>query len=396
MIDTTPKLAYNIKMKKTIIFALISMFVALLFLNCTKKTKDTADVNPNTLSSENIQNNEKTTDLSTLEQLTIKNQSPALLGKKVDKIGFDDEGASFNQDYYSFKPIIKKMKEYLYSTDESSQNKPILTERYGMNPKFPSGPYALRSFGNTNTRTYLQTNNLFLNAIQFYNNNEISKAIELIEMAIETIPVVVYYYHYGAFLMDIKDFENAERAFYKAFQFIPSDYSKPFYDFSEDEWGLRNNIYSFDDNGAPREAYFALYNLACIYSLKNEFDKSYDFLVWSVEFGYPYINHLVDDPDLSKLFNSDIEIKNKIIDLYQKGFVNDLSGKTLDLSYVSYASMYLAYKFENDNVTFETNTHRLYEYTLKGTYTVRNYNILCFLPMNQEVKAVETQYPAQA
>jgi len=148
------------------------------------------------------------------------------------------------------------------------------------------------------------------------------------------------------------------------------DYSDPF---NEDyNLGNENPLYTFDNNGAPREEYFTYYNLACLYSIQNKLDSSFNYLKEALEHGYPYLNHLFNDVDLSNLLNSSDYTRNQIQKIYDDGFINKFSGETYINSYASYSANYI---FINDtdirkSVSNESNS------SYYGIYEIKNYNII--------------------
>jgi tetratricopeptide (TPR) repeat protein len=233
--------------------------------------------------------------------------------------------------------------------------------------------YRYNFISRTEEARFSSSKDLFFNALRKYQENDIYSALEYIESAIKTYPEGVYYYHYGVFLMNIGDYENAEKAFNIAIRFsIPIKY------FQEERAG---DLYTLDNNGFPREIYFAYYNLACIYSINMDLKKSLEYLIYSIECGYPYIDFLFSDDDLSNLLKSDKNIETLIKSKYQNGFKNILTGKIFeqDLAFDD-----LGYYFVDDkNVKkrFSANSD-IRDHILYGTYEIKNYNV--YIHFNRE------------
>jgi tetratricopeptide (TPR) repeat protein len=219
---------------------------------------------------------------------------------------------------------------------------------------------------------YSSSQNLFNNAMRQYQENDINSALEYIESAIKTSPESIYYYHYGVFLMNIGDFENAEKAFNVAIYFT---YLKK--NIYQEEYSL----YTFDNNGFPREIYFAYYNLACIYSINMDLNKSLEYLFFSIERGYPYIDYLVSDDDLSNLLKSDNNMETLIKNKYQDGFKNILTGKIFEQDLAFDDVGYYFVDDKNVKKHFSANSN-IRNHILHGTYEIKNYNV--YIHFNRE------------
>jgi len=216
---------------------------------------------------------------------------------------------------------------------------------------------------------YSSSKDLFNNALRQYQENNINSALEYIESAIKTYPESIYYYHYGVFLMNIGDFENAEKAFNLAIPVLEKIVTQEKYP-----------LYTFDNNGFPREIYLAYYNLACIYSINMDLDKSLEYLFYSIEHGYPYIDNLFSDVNLSNLLKSDNNIETLIRKKYQDGFKNVLTGK---IFVQEYGVNDLGYYFVDDkNVKRHFPYSDIRKYILYGTYEVKNYHV--YIHFNKE------------
>jgi tetratricopeptide (TPR) repeat protein len=253
---------------------------------------------------------------------------------------------------------------YLLTWDEYIQDADLLTKEFHYN-------FFSKTISKERETRYSSSQDLFINALRQHQENDISLALEYIESAIKTYPESIYYYHYGVFLMNIGDFENAEKAFNMAIHFTYLEKT-----ISQEDYSL----YTFDNNGFPREIYFAYYNLACIYSKNMDLDKSLEYLFYSIERGYPYIDYLFSDVDLSNLLKSDNNIEALIKSKYQNGFKNILTGKI----FVQDCAFYdLGYYFVDDeNVKIHSPYSEIREQILYGTYKIKNYNV--YIHFNRE------------
>ena len=233
----------------------------------------------------------------------------------------------------------------------------ILEEKYGYNV-FNNYHSEEKEYRRNQSKEY------YFEAMRLYQSNQFENAILEFENALKQYTYGVYYYHYGICFMNINDYDRAEKAFLRAIQYF--DYSNPFY--------YDRPLYTFDNNGAPREEYFSYYNLACVYSIINEIESSSKYLIEALEYGYPYINHILEDNDLYNLFNSSENIKAKIKQTYDDGFVNLFSGNAYDYSRASEWDGY--FFIDNTNIRNERRGFQYFEHARFGTYEVRNYNIL--------------------
>jgi tetratricopeptide (TPR) repeat protein len=143
--------------------------------------------------------------------------------------------------------------------------------------------------------------------IPFFNGNY-DEAIAEFEAAISRHTSALYYY-YGLCFMDMHNYSDAEKAFKKAIKEFVHDES---HDYDTDSDTLeyysthrrRPSLYSYDNNNNIEELYFSYYNLACVYSLKNKIEECKTYLRHAIEYGYPYLNHMYNDPDLYNLYAS--------------------------------------------------------------------------------------------
>jgi tetratricopeptide (TPR) repeat protein len=248
----------------------------------------------------------------------------------------------------------------IYYTSTTSNSDKLLMEYYGYD-----------HFGLISDKDkkllYDRSKEIFFEFLRLYQNNEIQEALLTIEAGIELYPLGVYYYHYGNCFMDLHNYENTEKAFLKALQFLYFEipFEEPYY------YG-KNPLYTFDHNNAPREKYFTYYNLACIYSHEEKFDLALEYLKEALEYGYPYIDHIYNDPDIYGLLDSSENIKDLIREIYNDGFVNTLSYKKY---YYGRRSEFDEYSFTSD-IDIITQTSYSGTYFRYGTYEVKNYQII--------------------
>jgi len=239
----------------------------------------------------------------------------------------------------------------------------LLTEEYRYN-------FISKTVSAERETRFSSSQELFFNALRHYRENDLSLALECIVSAIKTSPESVYYYHYGVFLTDIRDYANAEKAFNIAVKFsIPPDYLKE-----------KKVLYTFDENGFPRENYLAFYNLARIYSINTDLEKSLEYLIYAIENGYPYIDNIFSDAGLSGLLESDDDIKTLITGKYRNGFENTLAGKIFEYDY---GVGDLGYYFtDEENVKKYIPASDIRGHILYGTYEIKNYNV--YIRYNRE------------
>ena len=275
--------------------------------------------------------------------------------------------------YYIFLSVFLLVNINIQSQNSDRQNNTrvmnlILAENYGYD-------YFNKTSYEERVRRSDQSEILFFQAIKLYENKAIRAAMSELERAIQLRTEAVYYYHYGVCLMDTHDYRNAERAFLKALQFF--SYGNPFSAAFHDG---RNPVYTFDQNGAPREKYLAYYNLACVNSLMVNPDTSFNYLKEALEYGYPYIEYIYRDPNLRNVFNKSGNIVNQIQAIYNAGFVNALSGKSFEYGranedvyvFVDSKNMYVRSTRDFDSVRY-------------GTYEIKNYQILMRFDDGEEI-----------
>ena len=249
----------------------------------------------------------------------------------------------------------------------------ILAEDY----RFNSFPYSYNDI----TKLALNSKEFYYLANKFRDSNDYTSALKNYEIALSMFDWGAFYYQYGVCLMDMEDYENAEKAFKKAINRIhrnaPYTMIAPYHNESG-----KNPIYSFDNNGIVRELYFSYYNLACIYSLTGvdnriKIDTCTEHICLAIENGYPYLNHILTDPDLENYFKDPDSgfLKGHINQTYADGMINTVSGKTF--VYRDSPNGFTEYEFTGST---QIKRHDLTSddrnRVLHGTYEVKNYHII--------------------
>ena len=246
----------------------------------------------------------------------------------------------------------------------------LLDEKYSSNIyRYSYDEYGIKAY---HARDY------FFKANEYRDKQDYANALKYYEIALSVYDWSAFYYHYGSLLMDMGDYEKAERAFKKAakefYWYSPYSLIAPYYR----KWG-RNNIYSFDNSGIARELYFTYYNLACMYSIENRLQESEDNIILALENGYPYLDHIFADPDLKNLFNAPNagQIKDRINQVYSAGMVNNVSGKTF--KYRPSPNDFVEYEFINSKQMKKhllTSDHL--DHIEYGLYIVKNYHVIIY------------------
>ncbi|MDR0999139.1 MAG: tetratricopeptide repeat protein [Treponema sp.] len=233
----------------------------------------------------------------------------------------------------------------------------------------------------------------FLNGKKLYESKNYADAIPCFKRSLAEFSTEICYYYYGLALFDTRDYENAIKAFNKTIQGFQERnygyllYNRGFLDLqymavslasSSNEYTIFKQDYTYDDNENCREYYFAYYNIACAHALLNNREAAVQYIIKAIEHGYPYLDYIFNDPDVSMVFNSvnGDEIKNTIQEVYAKGFGLSLAdGK--EYEYRIFED-YEKYQFYNTTVKYLyfsggwQSTSREYS----GTYMIRNYTIL--------------------
>ena len=198
----------------------------------------------------------------------------------------------------------------------------------------------------------------FTKAVNFYNQKNYEKALEHYISAIKWHSFGLFYYDLGNCLFDMHDYEQAKASFKKAIMvFEGSGWDSPV-----------DYLYSHDDNGMKREKYFAYYNIACIESLENNIDLAYQYLCEAIIHGYPYIDHLKNDKDLSNLFAETSRLES-VVALYENGFNNTVVGNIYELR-MGGPNIYIHFEDEKtftERVYYENvNKYELWDYEVKN------------------------------
>jgi tetratricopeptide (TPR) repeat protein len=224
----------------------------------------------------------------------------------------------------------------------------------------------------------------FIRGKRLYEISDYSGAIQSFKSSLEIHATSLCYYYYGLALMDIQDYLNAEKAFHKGingFNNADAYYGPGFYDF----WDL----YEKDENGNNKEYYFSFYNIACIYSLRNNAGYSFHYLKEAVEHGYPYIDYLLNDPDLKNLFDAHDTIKQDIAAVYNRGFNPSIvSGKNLQKTWAGSSGFVYAF-YDTQNINYYELEVWTPEYSASmkhGTYKIKNYTIIITFDNGEEMR----------
>ena len=166
---------------------------------------------------------------------------------------------------------------------------------------------------------------------------------------------------------DLKKYENAIYNYKEVLVAFACENSLPSFNIAFEETAKNYEI-----------RYFSLYNIACCYSLLGKLNDAELFLIRAIESGYPYINHIMTDDDLSNLFNSNTNLKQKVNEIYNKGNIeNTLVGQEIKL--IRGPSGGCSFNFLTENtVVYETHSEGAPKYNDKyyGTYTLKNYFVV--------------------
>jgi tetratricopeptide (TPR) repeat protein len=206
--------------------------------------------------------------------------------------------------------------------------------------------------------------NAFAQALNFYNQNEYRQAIDSYIHACKAQTNPLFYYHLGSCLMDVNEYELAKASFEKAIYIFENDENYPNY------WGYYlNDLFTYDNNGIKRELYFSYYNIACIESLQNNLESSYEYLCEALYHGYPYINHIRQDEDLHNLFR-DRSLLQSIEAIYNAGSQNMLTGRRFDMNTRGFTQLV---HFENEKILRDVVYHPGGRNNGAANYEIKNY-----------------------
>jgi tetratricopeptide (TPR) repeat protein len=237
----------------------------------------------------------------------------------------------------------------------------------------------------------------FLNGKKQYELKNYNYSIQYFSASLAKYSTEICFYYYGLALFDMFDYENAVNAFYKTIQgFQEKNYMQLLNNMGLFHDGnIYNNYifkqdYSYDENNNCREYYFSFYNIACAFALLGNIEKSVEYIIKAIEHGYPYLDYIYNDPDLTTVFNSPNgnEIKNTIIEIYNKGFdYSIMSGKgSYELGRTEYEFIY--YHFNDNNLlSFERGVGATEREYYSGSYYLKNYTI--FISLDKQLTGME-------
>lgn len=174
--------------------------------------------------------------------------------------------------------------------------------------------------------------------------------------------------------------DKAEELYQKKKYSRAIPYYKTVKDTFEQEFSNFNIYFNEKINYKQYESYyFALYNIACCYSLTHKISPAREYLTAAIKAGYPYIDHLLDDTDLNNLLYYDSLQKDYFIDLFNRGtkhpfsedqYLELLCGpSTIEQLFLKDNGKAILYRYDESN-----NQHFRY-----GSFTVRNFCIECSL-----------------
>jgi tetratricopeptide (TPR) repeat protein len=215
----------------------------------------------------------------------------------------------------------------------------------------------------------------YYKANEYRDKKDYTNALKNYEIALSMFDWGAFYYQYGYCLMDMGQYEDAEKAFKKAIKAIPRYDPYTIIAPGRAEWG-KNSLYSFDNNGIVRELYFSYYNIACIYSLQKKLNESLEYIKLAIESGYPYLNNIMADTDLANLFNSSnsATIKTEINKSYLAGTENRVRGRTIEYGAASESRKWVFVDGNDVRKILVTSLDR--DHILYGTYQVKNYHVI--------------------
>jgi len=201
--------------------------------------------------------------------------------------------------------------ENVYLNKTSPQYKQLLSV---LDKDYYKSTGYLYTEGESKARNYLSY------AQENYKKNKYKDAVDNYILVCQTGTFKTVYYLFGLCLTDMGDFEAAKLAYKKS---ISYNFSRTV---TEEE--VCKDLITLDTNGIMREYYFAYYNLACIESLQNNINASYEYLCKALYYGYPYIDHIRKDADLRNLFDyNNGTYLNAIEEVYKAGSDNPVAGK---------------------------------------------------------------------
>lgn len=186
----------------------------------------------------------------------------------------------------------------------------------------------------------------------YYKQKQDLKAIEQYEKSLDMYPSANTYYYYGNSLTNIGENENSIKAYNIALEL---DYKNP---------------------------ELAFYNIACSYSKLKDFEKSIEYLKDAILSGYSMFNHILQDPDLIMLRNSNKWkiYYNDLLQLFNKGNSEFLIGNKITHGVASRMDAYVFCEEGNILVYYCISEHNKHHKI--GNWNIKNYKINIHL--NQE------------
>lgn len=145
-----------------------------------------------------------------------------------------------------------------------------------------------------------------------------------------------------------------------------------------------------DNNETVKESYFSLYNIACCYSIQKDYDKAEYFLKYAILAGYPYLDHVINDDDMSNLFKAKKELISEIQKIFNTGNISDLFiGKKIYVE--GYEDICFSFFKKNDgtycftkysNSPTDIAKHEIYG---EGEFDFKNYKLFLKYDVNKEI-----------
>jgi tetratricopeptide (TPR) repeat protein len=258
----------------------------------------------------------------------------------------------------------------------------IIAQEYSLKPRdeLLSDKYSTGRFVNNYEERTVASKRYYDMSLNAYKNNNIEVAIQNMEMALSIFTFGIYFYKYGDYLIEVNNYEDAEKAYKKTMQRFVREYPyrlETELGFAREDF-FERQLFSFDSNGVAREIYFSYYNLACLYSLQNNVSESLNWIIQAIQHGYPYIDHIFNDSDLLNLFNSNMVVtaRNQINKVYNEGFELKQNIQNKVFSQPGGPDVRHYEFYENGNVEKEYLYTGLRDYVRHGTYAIKNWLII--------------------
>ncbi len=134
--------------------------------------------------------------------------------------------------------------------------------------------------------------------------------------------------------------------------------------------------------------YYSLYNIACCYSLINNFEMVPQFLYSAIKAGYPHIDYMVHDKDLQPYFKNDSNAIKMVKDVYKLGNSSQIvEGKKLEYGIGPSTSYDYVFSADSKEVIRKRNAEPYFiDYYCYGEYYVKNYFIICNFKKNTSLE----------